>query len=150
MMKMKQLILPCVTIFFLLEINLFANLYEGFDFSGKKGLSLGQEGSYAGETSEGWMSSWQIGSGDALVSKKDISFKGLKSTGGSFVLKGERKNQNFFAKGYAIRQSKIAYEGDVYGSFRVIPGFITEDTVISMVLHCQIQQKCHLGMDFLQ
>lgn len=133
MMEMKQLILRCVTIFFLLKANLFANLYEGFDFAGKKGLSLGQEGSYAGETSVGWMSSWQIGSGDAVVSKKDISFKGLKSTGGSFVLKGERKNQNFFAKGYAIRQTQIAYVGDVYGSFRVIPGFITEDTVISMV-----------------
>ena len=75
MMNMKQLILRCVTIFFFLKANMFANLYEGFDFAGKKGLSLGQEGSYAGETSVGWMSSWQIGSGDAVVSKQDISFK---------------------------------------------------------------------------
>ena len=28
---------------------MFANLYEGFDFAGKKGLSLGQEGSYVGK-----------------------------------------------------------------------------------------------------
>ena len=133
MMIIKQLILQILAFLLLNQANLFANLYEGFDFTCKEGLSLGQQGSFAGKTSSGWMSSWQVRSGDAVVSKKDILFKGLKSTGGSMVLKGERKNQNFFAKGYVIRQTEIAYVGDVYGSFRVVPGFMTEETVISMI-----------------
>ena len=43
------------------------------------------------------------------------------------------KTKTFFAKGYVIRQTEIAYVGDVYGSFRVVPGFMTEETVISMI-----------------
>lgn len=132
-MNIKKLILCGFTSLLLSNANLLAELYEGFDFAGKKDLSLGQEGSYGGQTSSGWMSAWQVGSGDAVVSKKDIQFEGLSSTGGSLVLKGQRKNQNFFAKGFAIRQTDTAYEGNVYGSFRVIPGFMTEDTVISMI-----------------
>ena len=132
-MKNKKITLCGITSLLLSNANLFAELYEGFDFISKKELSLGKEGSYGGETSTGWMSAWQVGSGDALVSKKDIKFKELSSTGGSAILKGQRKNQNFFAKGFAIRQTNTAYEGDVYGSFRMIPGFMTQDTVISMV-----------------
>ncbi|MDG1702314.1 MAG: hypothetical protein P8I61_05295 [Opitutae bacterium] len=132
-MKIKKLILCGITFLLLSNANLFADLYEGFDFTGKKELSLGKEGAYGGETSSGWMSAWQIGSGDAVVSKKDIQFEGLSSTGGSVVLKGQRKNQNFFAKGFAFRQTDTAYEGDVYGSYRVIPGFMTEDSVVSMI-----------------
>ena len=115
------------------NLSVFGNLYEGFDFLGQKGLSLGKNGSYEGETSVGWQSTWQVGTGDAVVSKKDIQFPSLKSKGGCMLIKGERKNDNFFAKGFAIRQTNKAYVGDIYGSFRIIPGFITEETVISMV-----------------
>ena len=132
-MEIKKNILCGITFLLLSNANLFAELYEGFDFTGKKELSLGKEGAHGGETSTGWMSAWQVGSGEALVSKKDIEFKELSSTRGSAILKGQRKNQNFFAKGFAIRQTNTAYEGNVYGSFRVIPGFMTQDTVISMI-----------------
>ena len=71
--------------------------------------------------------------GIIIIPKKDIQFKGLKSANGSVILKGNRVNQNFFAKGFAIRQIDKAYAGNVYGSFRIIPGFITEETVISMI-----------------
>ena len=132
-MEIKNLLILINISYLLLSNSLFADLYEGFDFTGKKELSLGQEGSYGGATSLGWMSSWQVGLGDAVVSKKDVQFNGLESSEGALLIKGERKNQNFFAKGYAIRQTGTAYEGDVYGSFRVIPGFMTEETVIAMV-----------------
>jgi hypothetical protein len=95
-MKIKKLILCGITFLLLSNANLFADLYEGFDFTGKKELSLGKEGAYGGETSSGWMSAWQIGSGDAVVSKKDIQFEGLSSTGGSVVLKGQRKKPKLF------------------------------------------------------
>ena len=132
-MKIKNLLILINISYLLLSNSLFADLYEGFDFAGKKELSLGQEDSYGGATSSGWMSSWQIGLGDAVVSKKDVQFNGLESTGGSFKLRAQKKNQNFFGKGYVIRQTQNAYEGDVYGSFRVIPGFMSEQTVIAMV-----------------
>ena len=32
-----------------------------------------------------------------------------------------------------MRQINKAYEGNVYGSFRIIPGFMTNETVISMI-----------------
>lgn len=131
-MDIKKLILLGTT---LLSINLSLNadLYEGFNFNNKNQVSIGKEGSLGGQTSSGWMSTWQVGSGDAIVSKKDIQFKGLKSANGSVILKGNRVNQNFFAKGFAIRQIDKAYAGNVYGSFRIIPGFMTEETVISMI-----------------
>ena len=129
----KKLIFSVISSLLLTNFNLIADLYEGFDFTGKKELSLGNKGANAGETSFGWMSSWQVGSGDAIVSKKDIQFEGLTSTDGAVILKGQRKNQNFFAKGFAIRQTNRAYVGDIYGSFRIIPGFMTEETVISLI-----------------
>ena len=131
-MDTKKLILLGTT---LLSINLSLNadLYEGFNFNNMNQVSIGKEGSLGGQTSSGWMSTWQVGSGDAIVSKKDIQFKGLKSANGSVILKGNRVNQNFFAKGFAIRQIDKAYSGNVYGSFRIIPGFMTEETVISMI-----------------
>lgn len=132
-MKVYKILCFGMTSTLLLYGNLCAKLYEGFDFSGKKGLSLGNDGSYGGETSSGWMSAWQVGSGDAVISKKDIQFPSLHSTGGSAIIKGDRKNDNFFAKGYAIRQTDEAFEGDIYGSFRLVPGFMTEDTVVAMI-----------------
>ena len=127
-----------ITIFLIISFlvslgSLHGDLYEGFDFSGKKGLTLGEEASYGGETSSGWMSKWQIGSGDASISKRDIQFPSLNSIGGSVKIKGERKNDNFFAKGFAFRQTDAAFVGDIYGSFRLVPGFMTEETVISMI-----------------
>ena len=132
-MTIYKIILFVITTFTLSIGSLSANLYEGFDFNEKKGLSLGNDGSYGGETSSGWMSAWQVGSGDAVISKKDIQFLGLHSTGGSALIKGERKNDKFFAKGFAIRQTDEAYVGDIYGSFRLVPGFMTEDTVVAMI-----------------
>lgn len=133
MMKIKKIILCGTASLMLVNSSLFGDLYEGFDFSTKKEISLGKEGAYGGETSTGWASTWQVGSGDAVVSKKDIKFKGLTSSGGSAIFKGERKNQNFIAKGFAIRQTNTAYEGEVYGSFRIVPGFMTENTVVGMI-----------------
>ena len=76
MMIIKQLILQILAFLLLNQANLFANLYEGFDFTCKEGLSLGQQGRFfAGKTSSGWMSSWQVGSGDAVVSKKIFYLK---------------------------------------------------------------------------
>lgn len=132
-MKIKHTTICVITFLLITNSYLFADLYEGFDFTGKKELSLGKEGAYEGETSYGWMSTWQVGSGAAVVSKKDIQFKELNSTDGSVILKGQRKNQNFFAKGFAFRQTNRAFEGDIFGSFRVKPGFMTEDTVIAMI-----------------
>lgn len=131
-MDIKKLTL-FITTCLLLNTSLSADLYEGFDFINKNEISIGKEGSFGGQTSTGWMSTWQAGSGDAMVSKKDIHFKGLKSANGSVILKGNRVNQNFFAKGFVIRQIDKAYSGNVYGSFRIIPGFMTEETVISMI-----------------
>ena len=71
--------------------------------------------------------------GDAISSKKDILFEGLISKDGSIYLRAERKNNNFFGKGFALRQSSSSYEGTVYGSFRIIPGFMTQDTVIGLI-----------------
>ena len=54
-----------IILFHLLSISfgfiLYSDLYEGFDFIGKKGLSLGDQGINSGSSSEGWMSSWQLG-----------------------------------------------------------------------------------------
>ena len=132
-MKIKNLILYGITFLLIPNVFLYADIYEGFDFIGNKDLPLGKDGSNGGETSFGWMSSWQVGSGNAIVSKKDIQFEELSSAEGSVILKGQRKNQNFFAKGYVIRQTNEAFEGDIYGSFRIIPGFMTEETVISLI-----------------
>ena len=131
-MIIKNIILLGATLI-LINVGSHADLYEGFDFINKNKLSLGKDGSLGGETSLGWMSAWQVGSGDAIVSKKDIYFEGLKSAKGSMLLRGNRVNQNFFAKGFALRQIDRGFEGDVYGSFRIIPGFMTDETVISMV-----------------
>ena len=112
---------------------LLANLYEGFDFDAKKNESLGLTKTLSGATSYGWTNGWKLGSGRALFSIEDISFDQLESTGGSVVIKGEKRNANFFGKGFATRQTNVAYEGEIYGSFRIVPGFMTEDTVVGMV-----------------
>ncbi len=132
-MQFKKLLIFIIT---LLSVSTLLNgldLYEGFDCKGKKNLPFGEFGSLGGESSIGWMSTWQIGNGNAVLSKKDISFSPLISSGGSAVVKGERKNQNFFANGYMFRQTDQAFEGEVFGSFRVVPGFMTEDTVVGMI-----------------
>ena len=60
-----------LSIIYLISIFILqANLYEGFDFSGDNGLSVGKTGTLSGQTSFGWMSSWQLGLGDAIVSKR--------------------------------------------------------------------------------
>lgn len=112
---------------------LFGDLYEGFDLNAKKNDPLGLKRTLGGATSTGWMSTWQVGSGKALFSPEDISFQKLKSTGGSVIIKGEKRNAKVFGKGYATRQTKVAYEGEVYGSFRLIPGFMVEQSVVGMV-----------------
>lgn len=123
-----------LSIIYLISIFILqANLYEGFDFSGDNGLSVGKTGTLSGQTSFGWMSSWQLGLGDAIVSKKDLDFKNLSSSGGSVIVKGERKNASFFGKGFFFRQTDNSYQGTVYGSFRIVPGFMTNETVIGMI-----------------
>ena len=119
--------------FILFNFVLLADLYEGFDFPYKSGLSLEDSRVNSGKSSKGWMSTWQLGLGDAISSKKDISFDDLISNEGSLLLRGERKSNTFFGKGFAVRQSSNAYVGTVYGSFRIIPGFITQETVIGLI-----------------
>ena len=72
-------------------------------------------------------STWQLGLGDAISSKKDISFDDLISNEGSLLLRGERKSNTFFGKGFAVRQSSNAYVGTVYGSFRIILVYYSRD-----------------------
>lgn len=120
---------------FFAQLTLLGNLYEGFDFDEEKGTKLGTKKANTGLSSDGWISSWNIGSGESFVNAKDISFNSLNSKGGSILLKGDRKNDSFFAKGFIYRQIENAYTGEIFGSFRIIPGFITDDTVLGMVFY---------------
>lgn len=112
--------------------SLFGELYEGFDLSGKPNSSFGSKNMFGGQTSKGWMSSWQVGSGDVVFSKEDINFENLPSTGGSAKIIGERK-ENHIGKGYMIRQLSEGFVGTVFGSFRVKPGFLTKDSVFGLL-----------------
>ena len=132
-MQIKKLIILSIILLQFLNHSIAIDLYEGFDCSGKNKLPFGEYGAFGGETSVGWSSTWQRGDGDAIFSNKDIEFSSLISNGGSAIVKGERKNQNFFAKGFMYRQVESSYEGDVYGSFRIVPGFMTDDTVVGMI-----------------
>ena len=109
---------------FFAQLTLFGNLYEGFDFDEEKGTKLGTKKANAGLSSDGWISSWNIGSGESFVNAKDISFNSLNSKGGSILLKGDRKNDSFFAKGFIYRQIENAYTGEIFGSFRIIPDLL--------------------------
>ena len=112
--------------------SLFGELYEGFDLSGKANTSFGSKNMLGGETSIGWMSSWQLGDGNVVFSKEDINFENLPSTGGSAKVIGERK-ENHIGKGYMIRQLSEGFVGTVLGSFRVKPGFLTKDSVWALI-----------------
>ena len=133
---MNKKFLSAVTSFSLfIQLSLFGNLYDGFDFGEEIGTKLGTKKANAGLSSFGWISSWIIGSGESSVNSKDISFNSLNSKGGSILLKGDRKNDNFFAKGFIYRQMENAYSGEIFGSFRIIPGFITDETVLGLVFY---------------
>lgn len=123
-----------LSILFLLSpaTHSLADLYEGFDLTGKHNASFGQENIQAGINSYGWMSTWQIGKGNATFSNEDITFDNLYSTGGSAKVIGERKEQHI-GKGFLMRQLSEGYAGSVYGSFRVKPGFLTKDSVFGIL-----------------
>lgn len=131
----KNILLKFFYFLFFIQAILVGNIYEGFDFVSDEGAKLGDKNAISGQSSEGWLSSWNIGSGNSLVSSKDIAFKSLESKSGSILVKGERKTDTFFAKGYVYRQVENGYEDEVYGSFRIVPGFITDETVIGMVFY---------------
>ena len=127
----KTLLLLILASFF--NCVMLADLYEGFDFNTQKTKSMGLKDTLSGNTSFGWLGGWQIGLGNALYSPDDISFENLKSTGGSALIKSEKINAQVFGRGYITRQTKVAYEGEIYGSFRIVPGFMAEQSVIGMV-----------------
>ena len=132
-MQIKKVIILLCSIISFASVLTAGILYEGFDCEGRKNLPFGEIGALGGASSKGWMSSWQLGDGGAVLAKKDIDFDPLVSSPGAALLKGERKNDKFFAKGFMFRQIDQAYEGTVFGSFRLRPGFMTEDTVIGMI-----------------
>ncbi len=131
----KKRISLIIYILFSTQLTLIASVYEGFDFEAKKGTKLGTSKVLEGSSSDGWISSWNIGSGSAVVSPESISFEGLNCNDGSVILKGDRKNDSFFAKGFIYRQVEDAYEDEIFGSFRIVPGFMTDDTVLGMVFY---------------
>ena len=90
-----------LSILFLLSptTHSLADLYEGFELTGKHNATFGQENIQAGINSYGWMSTWQIGKGNATFSNEDITFDNLYSMGGSAKVIGERKEQHI-GKGF--------------------------------------------------
>jgi hypothetical protein len=131
----KNILLKFFYFLFFIQAILVGNIYEGFDFVSDEGAKLGDKNAISGQSSDGWISSWNIGSGSAVVSPESISFEGLNCNDGSVILKGDRKNDSFFAKGFIYRQVEDAYEDEIFGSFRIVPGFMTDDTVLGMVFY---------------
>lgn len=128
---MKSLLLY---IFLVFSTNTFYGLvYEGFDLKAKKNAAFGQESTLGGLTDQGWYSAWQShGTGKSLFNKKDLTLKGLNSVGGSAKVLGERK-PNHIGKGYMIRQINEVFEDTAYGSFRVKPGYMSNDSIFGLL-----------------
>tara|TARA_X000000950_G_C13833328_1_gene627119 strand:- start:447 stop:1430 length:984 start_codon:yes stop_codon:yes gene_type:complete len=116
--------------FFPSQISAF--IYEGFDMDSKYNVKIGKDSTTKGISSEGWLSTWQLGNGNALYIKENIDFNGFKSEGGASKVIGERK-ENHIGKGFIIRQTANAYIDTVYGSFRVKPGHMSKDTVFGLL-----------------
>ena len=121
-MQIKKVIILLCSIISFASVLTAGILYEGFDCEVERNLPFGEIGAFGGASSKGWMSSWQLGDGGAVLAKKDIDFDPLVSSPGAALLKGERKNDKFFAKGFMFRQIDQAYEGTVFGSLRLRPG----------------------------
>ena len=106
-----------------------ADIYEGFDMPTSGGKPLGE----SGKTSVGWHSSWLGSKGKPLFEAGDLRIAGLKSVGGSALLRGERKPKSI-GQGVAMRQIAESYSGDVYGSFRFKAGKLIDKSVVGLLL----------------
>ena len=109
-------------------------LYEGFDMPTGVGKNLGSsEETRSGRSSKGWHSNWQVSKGKTQVSPEDLTIKGLQSTEGAILVKGERK-ERAIGQGIAIRQIGLGYQGNVFGSFRFRPGHLIQESALGLLL----------------
>lgn len=122
-----------VIIFLFALTNAFGSVYEGFDMTAKSGSAIGgSDGALSGQTSTGWHSSWQALKGKSVVSGEDLRIKGLESTPGALLLRGERKNRSI-GQGVAMRQISESHTGDVYGSFRFKSGNLIQNSILGVL-----------------
>ena len=109
-------------------------LYEGFDMSTGIGQGLGSSNeTLSGLSSQGWHSTWQVSKGKTQVSPEDLTIKGLQSTEGAILVKGERK-ERAIGQGIAIRQIGLGYQGNVFGSFRFRSGNLIQESALGLLL----------------
>lgn len=99
-------------------------LYEGFDMGGDSGSAVGSEGTFAGRSSAGWMSSWVIKKGASTYQTGDLAMPGLLSKPGLV---------SNTAASVVMRQLGESCAGIVFGSFRVQASQLKEDSIMALL-----------------
>lgn len=107
-------------------------LYEGFDMSAKPRTAVGTTGADAGDSSAGWLSSWQMHEGESKLFADDLQMSGLLSTPGTIVAKG---------KTVAMRQMAETFVGDVYGSFRMRANKYNDNSMMGLLFTLPGQEE---------